>query len=484
MDLHRTAFLLLLFLGASAHAGVVPVANSAELTAAIANASAGDEIVLASGTYELTNVNCSAVGTPTQPIIVRAAEHLGARLVLGGVEGFKVTGASWQFDGLDIRGSCAADSDCEHAFHVMGAAHDFVLRNSRVMDFNAQVKANALKIGNEWVAPERGLIEGNELGDTRARNTSSPTTKLNIDTGDDWVVRRNYIHDFEKGQGDGVSYGAFFKSGGKRGIMERNLIICSTAPGGGGTRIGLSLGGGGTGAQFCAPAFDPAVPCSVEHEGGVIRNNIIVNCSDVGIYLNRASDSHILYNTLIATGGIDFRFATSTGEAVGNLLGGTIRNRDGATSSASANRQNVAVEEFSSWYRAPLSGDLSVVGNVGALEGEGPASASVTDDYCGASRPRSGLTLGALEHALDPGCDTTKPMLTADDGADGGGGADGGQTGTPDAGTDGGEPGSGGADAGDDQPDAVGCGCASGGVASSVLPFILLGGAILRRRRG
>jgi hypothetical protein len=38
----------------------VNVTNVAELSAAIQNAKAGDEIVLAAGTYALGNVNCTA----------------------------------------------------------------------------------------------------------------------------------------------------------------------------------------------------------------------------------------------------------------------------------------------------------------------------------------------------------------------------------------------------------------------------------------
>ncbi len=46
-----------------------------------------------------------------------------------------------------------------------------------------------------------------------------------------------------------------------------------------------------------------------------MRNNVIARCDDVGIYVNEGKGSKILHNTLIATTGIDFRCATSTGEA-------------------------------------------------------------------------------------------------------------------------------------------------------------------------
>lgn len=391
---------------------VIDVATPAELVAAISNAKAGDEIVLADGTYPLTGVSCAAAGTQAAPIVVRAANKHGALIELDSLEGFKVTAPNWHFEGLDVRGVCAVDSNCEHAFHVMGAAEGFVLRNSRVRDFNAQLKVNASNINGTYVIPHKGLIEYNELGDTRGRNTSNPVTKLNIDTGDDWIVRGNFIHDAYKMGGDGVSYATFLKSGGNRGVVERNLVVCSKDTTGG-TRIGLSLGGGGTGAQFCAPAFDPNVPCSIEHTGGTIRNNIIANCSDVGIYLNRAKDSRILYNTLIATNGIDFRFDTTSGEAVGNVLASKIRSRDSATMTATNNLQDVV--DFAAWYQAPLVGDLKVIGDVSALKAGGPKR--VDDDYCGRVRPADPITLGALEHPLGD-CGTTTPPMPPDGGVD------------------------------------------------------------------
>ena len=391
-----------------AHAGVINVSTPQALTTAIGNAMPGDEIVLANGTYPLTGVTCAANGTATQPIIVRAETQFGANIDFDALEGFRVTGAHWHFEGLDVEGVCADDNNCEHAFHVMGAAHGFVLRKSRVMNFNAQLKVNAAMVGGVYVTPNNGLVEYNTIGDDRGRATANPVTKLNIDTGEDWIVRGNYLHDAYKMQGDGISYAAFMKSGSKRGLFERNLVLCSHVTTGG-TRIGLSFGGGGTGAQFCAPAFDPNVPCSVEHDGGTMRNNIIANCSDVGIYLNKAKDSHILFNTLIGTAGVDFRFDTTSGEAVGNLLTGIIRARDNAMLNESSNQMNVAVSQFNAWYEAPIDGVLTTKGDVSQLIGSATARADVKDDYCAHQRPSGALTMGAIEHSVTPTCDTTFP---------------------------------------------------------------------------
>lgn len=421
----------------------LPVVSAGELATLIAAAQPGDTLILEDGDYAAAGFSCTANGTAALPITVRAKNPLGARIRFSGTEGFKVSGAHWHFEDLSVQGVCATDSACEHGFHVFGAAEGFVMRRNKVFDFNAQLKVNSSQdMGGAWLTPHRGLIEGNELYDSRARSTSNPTTKLNIDTGDDWIVRANYIHDFQKSGGDNISYGAFMKSGGARGTFERNLVICSQLHTGG-TRIGLSLGGGGTDPRFCAPAFNANVPCSVEHDGGVLRNNVIVGCSDVGIYLNRAKNTRVLFNTLIATSGVDFRFDTTSGEARGNLLAGVIRRRDSAAGTFTNNIENVAATTFAAMYQAPLQGDLRKSGDLSMLIGQGMPVAEVSNDYCARSRSAP-FDVGALQHSLGD-CDTTRPPLPPSSGP--GSGADGGASA---------------ADGGETPTQAEGCSCSIG----------------------
>lgn len=401
--------LAILVLAGPAFARDVPVSDAAGLMAAIDGAVAGDVILLADGTYALGDVRCNAAGRADAPIVVRAVRRLGARLELSGLEGFVVTGDHWHFEDLDVQGVCApGDGNCEHAFHVSGA-RGFVLRRSRVRDFHAQLKVNALSDGaGGFREPHGGLVEHCEIADTAPRQTDAPVTKLNIDSGDDWVVRGNFIHDFHKNGGNEISYAAFMKSGGRRGLFERNLVVCTLDVDTGGTRVGLSFGGGGTAPQFCAPAFDASVPCDIEHADGVMRNNVIANCNDVGIYLNRSANTRLLHNTLIATSGIDFRFDTTTGEAHGNVLAGSIRMRQGGTFSAGTNLEMRDDAFFAALYRAPARGDLSLVGDPEMLVGGSSARADVPDDYCARTRPMGATTLGALEHSLGD-CATVPP---------------------------------------------------------------------------
>jgi parallel beta-helix repeat protein len=385
---------------APASARQVNVATSAQLISAINAAKAGDEIILADGTYSLSGshgANCAAAGTSTAPITVRAANALKAQIRSSAVEAFVVTGPNWHFNGLQITGVCSSDSNCEHAFHVSGPANGFQLLNSRLVDFNAHVKTNA---DPSHRIPNGGLIQGNQIYDTRPRNTSNPVTPLDLDNISNWVVRANVIRDFQKLQGDGISYGVFAKGGAVAPIFERNMVLCTRYVTSGGTRIGMSFGGGGMDPALCAPNWG-GTTCNPEVSGGIMRNNIVINCSDVGIYLNNAKNSHILYNTLVATAGIDFRFTGSTGEARGNVLSGSIRMRDGGTFSGSQNITGVALTRFQGWYQAPLQGDLDKKGELSALIGKGTPISLVTNDYCARSRVgKPAYDLGALQASL------------------------------------------------------------------------------------
>ena len=387
-------------------ARTVRVDSTAGLIDAIKAAQPGDNIVLADGTYELRGnhgVNCANAGTTAAPIVVRAARPLGARIESDAVEAFSVSAPNWRFEGLDIQGVCPDDAECEHAFHVVGRATGFQMLRNRVADFNADLKANADVAHNQ---PNGGLVEGNAFVATHPRVTAGPVTPVNIDVADDWVVRGNLIRDFHKTGGNQVSYGAFAKGGARRPVFERNLVLCSDLDTGGGTRVGLAFGGGGMDPALCAPAWNAAITCDPEVEDGIMRNNIIANCSDDGIYLNRARETKLLYNTLVATQGIVFRFPSSTGEAVGNVLSSRIRSLGGGSFVGTDNLTEISLEQFAAWYEDPMHGDLRPKGDLKPLIGKGDPRPEIHDDYCG--RVRAGrFDLGAVQASADTSATVT-----------------------------------------------------------------------------
>jgi len=330
-----------------------------DLRAALRTASPGDVITLAPGTYRFQGkgIDVPRAGRADAPIVVRAARPGTVHIELETLEGFVVSAPYWRFENLDISGVCPADDNCEHAFHVVGAAHHFASVNNTIRDFNAHFKINGL--GNRY--PDDGLIEHTTLTATHVRSTTRSVTPVDIVTASGWILRANLISDFVKGDGNQVSYGAFAKGGGRNNVFERNVVWCEQALRGlPGQRVGLSLGGGGTGRELCRDGR-----CITEQEGSVLRANLIVGCSDAGIYLNSAAASKVIDNTLVDTTGIDVRYPTSSAIVDGNLVDGPVRTRDGAIVHLGENRATrlwrsyLGSHPVRGLFRAPETGDFS-----------------------------------------------------------------------------------------------------------------------------
>jgi hypothetical protein len=298
------------------------VASIAEARRALADAVPGDVITFLPGEYTLrATLYASRPGTASAPIVVRAARPGTVAISVATGEGFTVTAPWWRFENLALRGACGSDEYCDHAFHVVGNAHHFTARNNTIRDFNAHFKIN----GERGAFPDHGLIESNTLSNAAPRKTSRPVTPIDLVAASDWTIRSNLIHDFVKAWGDRISYGGFAKGGAQRTVFERNVVLCETALAGQpGQRIGLSFGGGGTGKPYCRDGR-----CITEHDGGIMRANLVAGCSDVGIYLNSAAGTRLLDNTVLDTAGVQVRFPTSSATLEGNLVDGPLRGDEG-----------------------------------------------------------------------------------------------------------------------------------------------------------
>ena len=335
------------------------VGSADELRAAMAAAEPGSVITLLPGVYrfEGMKLDASRPGRAGAPITVRAVQPGSVRLEFGMVEGFKVSAPWWRFENLAIRGACGDDDSCEHAFHIVGAARHFAAVNNTISDFNAHFKIN----GEGGQFPDDGLIESNTLDNGHARATRRPVTPIDLVTASGWTIRANQISDFIKADGDRTSYGAFAKGAGSGNLFERNLVWCERRlRGQPGQRVGLSLGGGGTGKEVCRDG-----KCITEQDGGILRANLITGCSDAGIYLNNAAASRIEDNTVLDTGGIDVRFAGSSATLDGNLIDGAIRSRNGGLLRLGDNRDAALWQSFAghhpvrNLFADPAAGDFS-----------------------------------------------------------------------------------------------------------------------------
>jgi len=326
------AAMLLAVFSVDGRAAEHAVSTVAELTKAVASAAPGDVITIQPGRYEIRRINFGKPGTAAAPIVLRA-EKLGSVLIEAqGSEAFSISESDWIFENLVMRGSPTS----EHAFHIVRKASRTILRNNFLVDFDSVVKANGGMVGDERFYPNDVLIEGNILLNTTLRSGFAPVTPIDQVGGENWIIRGNFIADFGKAKSRFPSYGAFFKGNSRGGVMERNLIACEwRVPGGLAVRVGMSLGGGGTGESFCR-----ADDCSVESRSETLQSNIIMNCSeDVGIYLNKASEAKIVDNTFYNSYGIDVRFPVSSAHVSGNILSGGARTRNGGTLDFGDNHQ-------------------------------------------------------------------------------------------------------------------------------------------------
>lgn len=370
----------------------VTVATSAEFIGAIRKAEAGDLIVLRPGIYPVSerSIEVMKSGTATLPIRVRAERFGDVVIEMNTLEGFWINGAYWIFENLDIKGVSKDDDYCDHAFHIVGGGSGFILRNCRIHEFNAMIKANGHKNKEGKITfPDGALIEGNSFFNSRIRETRHSVTFIDVVGPNGWIVRGNLIADFAKGQGDRISYAAFLKGNGKDGIFENNLVIGEYRTTGG-VRVGLSLGGGGSGAGFCRGGDN-----SIEHTGGIVRNNMVMYCSDVGLYLNKARDTKVFHNTFYRTLGIDVRFPVSSAILQNNLLTGRIQDRDGGKSQRK-NNLVASANDFTGWFEKPETGDFRLRDGDDLVD-KGGETALVTEDFYGNNRD-SAPDIGAIEY--------------------------------------------------------------------------------------
>ncbi|WP_417457105.1 chondroitinase-B domain-containing protein [Kordiimonas sp.] len=291
----------------------------------IKNAQAGDVFAVYPGIYRLpATVLLEASGTAENPITIRPSAAGKVVIEVPRAIGFKVIGEHWIIEGLEFVGVCGNDGDCEHAFQIVGTADHTTVRNNRLIDFNAAIKGNGQIIDEQQYFPDHVLIEGNQIFNRRPRRTSNPVTTIDVVGGRYWSVIDNFIADFQKDGGNTVSYAAFLKGNSDNGLFERNLVICEWRHQGG-TRLGLSLGGGGT----TDPRFCQGRSCKIQHYKGTLKSNVIMNCpADVGVYLNNAASTRMVNNTIINTKGVDVRFSGSFALMANNIIEGRINGRD------------------------------------------------------------------------------------------------------------------------------------------------------------
>ena len=349
------------------------VSSVDELAAAVAAALPGQVLVLAPGTYALQQtLTTGHAGMAAQPIVLRAAKPGSVEIVVTALQAVVVNQPYWVFENLNWRGACLQHDECEHAFHIVARARGTVILNNRISDFNAHLKIN----GQDGAWPDDGLLQFSTLSNSAPRRTTLPVSLVNLVGASGWQIADNHVERTAKEGGNRISYGVCVKGAGQQVRVERNLVVCTpervSQPG---LRVGISLGCGATGKEFCRDGR-----CDVELSNSVVANNVAAHCNDFGIDLHRARNALVAHNTLINTAGIDARQPTTHAVAVGNLLEGRLRARDGARLDAN---DNAMASQLATLMTAPNALDLHWV-----EPSDQSRSTPETDrDFCGQRRP-------------------------------------------------------------------------------------------------
>jgi len=406
---------------------VVDVCSEAEILSAIATASPGDVVTVCPGTFAFDQlISVTEDGQDEARIFLRAAQPGTVTFNLSNVENFKVSAKYWVFENITYAGACTDGSGCEHAFHIVGDADDLIFRYNEIVDFASHVKLNAEVVGAGPAKsfPDRTWFIGNVWRNTKFIPNDAPHNILNLDGGQDHVVRGNVFADFNTSPASGRSASAVYPKASAKGILiEQNLIVCEKQRSDGETTRGIQLGDGAP-ASICDGDTDQDGNGDCVENGqsqeAIVRNNIVIGCNNggsaAGIMVGSDNGSKIFHNTVVEAdprasvfyiGHPDhdtfFRY---------NVLEGGFDTNFADHALVESNNHAPEASAVDGLFTAHESGDLSLVDG-SAIVGLGPGAPEVSHDFCGYPRNTS-PDLGAIEYSTTydgPACTTLVQAL-------------------------------------------------------------------------
>jgi hypothetical protein len=244
---------------------------------------------------------------------------------------------------------------------------------------------------------------------TRYVTNNAPHNILNLDGGQDHVVRGNIFADYTAPETLPKSASAVYpKASALRILIEQNLIVCEKSRTEGETGRGIQLGDGMPASGCDGDADGDGIGDCVENgqnQEALVRNNIIMNCdnggSSTGIMVGSDRESKLYHNTVYNVG------ARSAGFYIGHEDFDTYWRfsilENGFSTSYSvrpldeSNNITPSYEEMNAHFSSPTSGDFSLAAGAEILE-HGPTDEHVLYDFCGYPRGAT-ADLGAIEYS-------------------------------------------------------------------------------------
>ncbi|MCI0684585.1 MAG: PKD domain-containing protein, partial [Gemmataceae bacterium] len=369
---------------------VINVSTEAALRNAVNNLRSNQTIVMAAGTYNLTDTLYIPQGIAN--VTVRGATgDSGDVVVAGAGMSGSIRFGFWVGNTQNITfADFTLKNIKEHGIILNAGAEAPVFRNLHVVDIGDQfLKANPDGSGG---GVDNGLVEFCVLEYSTVA-PDSYTNGVDVHGGANWVIRHNVFRNFRSAGLTGPVLLIWNHS--RDTIVENNTFINNV--------------------RDIAFGLDAAT--ADDHSGGIIRNNFIARSAgvggDVAIGVWNSPNTKVLHNTVLLNGNypnaVEYRFANTTGVSIrNNLTDAAIVSRDGATGTV-ANNYTAAQ---AAWFVNPGAGDLHLKATATAAINKVTTLADAAEDFDGDTRP-GGTTAdyGADEYIGAP-ADTTAPTVS------------------------------------------------------------------------
>ena len=385
---------------------VVRVSSEAELQSAIGNLSPNTVILLAPGTYNLTNT----LYIQQNNITLRGDSNRCDAVVLQGLGMDNAAGGNavphgvWT-DQLNTKIQNLTIRDVYfNSVHINGGAQAPEIYNVALINAGTQfVKSNPIGFGN---GVDNGVVNYVAISYTNGtpRTDHGPGTgyvqAVDVHAGDGWVIKNNRIEDLNTPDGsDFLSPPAVLMwNGASNTTVEANVFVNTSR----------------------AIAFGLDANRPEDHSGGIIRNNMVVMTpglnstqrtaqSDAAIIIWNSPGTKVLHNSVAVEGNvpksIELRFNTTGVEVQNNLVDAPITHRDNV---AFAQSGNVVVPNNSIYRNLPI-GDLHLVdrGDGGLVN---IADAGQYHEYAGYDF--DGNFRGANQDGVDIGADEATSLVS------------------------------------------------------------------------
>jgi hypothetical protein len=357
---------------------VVHVSTVAALEAAAGSLAANTTILIADGTYNLT-----------QPLNIQHAAHNATiRGASGNREAVILSGGGMTNNGTHLShifqvfapDVTIADLTLRDVYfhpvqiHGESGATRPTLYNLHLIDAGEQfIKVSTT--GNPGPYSDDGRVACSSIEYT-TYPPSDYTNGVDVLAGAGWVIRDNVFRNIRSPDGSLAGPAVLMWRNSLDTLVERNLFIeCDRA-------IALGLSAPDSNSRNGETTYD--------HQGGIVRNNFIYRAGpgDVGITLNYARNAEVYNNTVLLNGtftygAIEFRFGSTSADIRYNLTDAPIWQRDSASGTVSGNVTNAQP----GWFASAARGNLHLLPAATAAIDQAATLAAVPDDYDGTARP-------------------------------------------------------------------------------------------------